>query len=159
MTIYVLGIVFVAFWLAITASWTVPNLIFGVIVSALSLWLIRRHLSDEKTYWLRPLAILALVLLFFKELALSAWKMAVLVTRRKIDIQPGIFAYPLRVTTDFEITLLANLITLTPGTLSVDVSEDRKYLYVHGIDCSDVEAAKADIANGFERKIMEAFRK
>lgn len=101
---------------------------------------------------------LSLVLLFFKELALSAWKVAVLVTRPKLRVQPGIFAYPLTVTTDFEITLLANLITLTPGTLSVDISEDRKTLYVHAIDCSDIEATKKDIRNGFERKIMEAFQ-
>ena len=59
---------------------------------------------------------------------------------------------------DAEITLLANLITLTPGTLSVDVSDDRKYLYVHSIDCSDVEALIDDIRNGFERKILEVFR-
>jgi multicomponent Na+:H+ antiporter subunit E len=159
MNIYVLGVVFVTLWLAVTGSWTVPNLLFGMLISAISLGLIRRHLDDESTYWRRPLAILSLTILFFKELALSAWKVAVLVTRREINIQPGIFAYPLRVTTDFEITLLANLITLTPGTLSVDVSEDRKFLYVHGIDCADVEGAKADIANGFEQKIMEAFRK
>ncbi|MNL15654.1 Na(+)/H(+) antiporter subunit E [compost metagenome] len=73
-------------------------------------------------------------------------------------MQPGIFAYPLRLTTDFEITLLANLITLTPGTLSVDVSEDKTTLYVHAIDCSNIEAAKNDIRNGFEKKIMEAFQ-
>ncbi|MET0172908.1 MAG: Na+/H+ antiporter subunit E, partial [Agrobacterium vaccinii] len=53
----------------------------------------------------------------------------------------------------------ANLITLTPGTLSVDVSPDRATLYVHALDCSDVEATKRSIAEGFERKIMEAFRK
>ncbi|NKF32215.1 Na+/H+ antiporter subunit E, partial [Pseudomonas sp. BGM005] len=50
------------------------------------------------------------------------------------------------------------LITLTPGTLSVDVSTDRRTLYVHALDCSDPETARRGIANGFERKIMEAFR-
>jgi multicomponent Na+:H+ antiporter subunit E len=59
---------------------------------------------------------------------------------------------------DFEIALLANLITLTPGTLSVDISRDRRLLFVHSIDGSDPEGLKRDIANGFERKIMEAFR-
>ena len=58
---------------------------------------------------------------------------------------------------DFEITLLANLITLTPGTLSVDVSEDRRMLFVHAIDCSDVESAIRDIKEGFENKIIRAF--
>jgi multicomponent Na+:H+ antiporter subunit E len=64
----------------------------------------------------------------------------------------------LTVDRDLEITLLANLITLTPGTLSVDVSEDRRTLYVHALDCSDPQATKRAIASGFERKIMEAFR-
>ena len=73
-------------------------------------------------------------------------------------IFPRIFAYPLKLDRDFEITLLANLITLTPGTLSVDVSEDRSILYVHAVDCSDPDSTRQDIANGFERKIMEAFR-
>ena len=75
-----------------------------------------------------------------------------------MDVKPGIFAFPLTVDRDFEITLLANLITLTPGTLSVDVSEDRKTLYVHALDCSDPEAVKRSITEGFERRIMEAFR-
>jgi multicomponent Na+:H+ antiporter subunit E len=47
---------------------------------------------------------------------------------------------------------------LTPGTLSVDVSPDRRTLFVHAIDCSDVEKCRRDIAEGFERAIIEAFR-
>ncbi|MGO8470271.1 Na+/H+ antiporter subunit E, partial [Rhizobium leguminosarum] len=66
-------------------------------------------------------------------------------------LKPGIFAFPLTVTSDFQITLLANLITLTPCTLSVDFSTDRRTLYVHSLDCSDPETTKRDIANGFDR--------
>jgi multicomponent Na+:H+ antiporter subunit E len=83
---------------------------------------------------------------------------AVIVLSPRMDLKPGIIAYPLKVDRDFEITILANLITLTPGTLSVDVSDDRRILYVHAMDASDPEATKRDIAEGFERKIMEAFR-
>ena len=61
-------------------------------------------------------------------------------------------------TTDAQITLLANMITLTPGTLSVDVSADRKTLYVHAIDIESKEALIGDIAAGFERKILEVLR-
>ena len=75
----------------------------------------------------------------------------------KMQLNPGFVAFPLSITKDAEITLLANLITLTPGTLSVDVSEDRKFIYVHAIDVPDPEALKRDIAEGFERKIKEAF--
>ncbi|MDH0113044.1 Na+/H+ antiporter subunit E [Agrobacterium pusense] len=158
MSLYVVQLLFVAVWLAVTGSLTLANIIFALIVSTLALSLIRHQLPGGRNHWLRLGRVLSLVLLFFKELALSAWKVAVMVTRPKLDVQPGIFAYPLTVTTDFEITLLANLITLTPGTLSVDVSPDRKMLYVHAIDCSDIETAKNDIKNGFEKKIMEAFQ-
>ena len=158
MSLYLVQLLFVAVWLAVTGSVTLANIIFALVVSALALGIIRHQLPGGRNHWLRLVRVLSLVLLFFKELALSAWKVAVLVTRSKLDVQPGIFAYPLTVTTDFEITLLANLITLTPGTLSVDVSADRKTLYVHAIDCSDIEATKNDIRNGFERKIMEAFQ-
>ncbi|MBO9655450.1 MAG: Na+/H+ antiporter subunit E [Agrobacterium tumefaciens] len=158
MSLYVVQLLFVAVWLAVTGSITLANIVFVLIVSTLALGLIRHQLPGGQNHWLKLSRVLSLVLLFFKELALSAWKVAVLVTRPKLEVQPGIFAYPLTVTTDFEITLLANLITLTPGTLSVDVSADRKTLYVHAIDCSDIEATKNDIKNGFERKIMEAFQ-
>jgi multicomponent Na+:H+ antiporter subunit E len=102
--------------------------------------------------------VISLFLLFIYELVLSAWRVAVMVLSPRMDLKPGIIAYPLKVDRDFEITILANLITLTPGTLSVDVSDDRRILYVHAMDASDPEATKRDIAEGFERKIMEAFR-
>ncbi|MBP2560491.1 multicomponent Na+:H+ antiporter subunit E [Neorhizobium galegae] len=157
MITYILSLVFAVVWVAVTGSATLHNLIFGFALSTLVLWVVRDEMG-ARGYWRRLGRILSLLALFLKELALSAWKVAVLVVSPRMDLKPGIFAFPLTVTRDFEITLLANLITLTPGTLSVDVSEDRKTLFVHAIDCSDIEATKRDIANGFERKIMEAFR-
>lgn len=143
-------------WLAITGSPTIANLLLGLAVALLSLALVRGHVS-ETTLKVRPLAALRLTLLFIKELALSAFRVAVQVVTPRLVLKPGIFAFPLTVKRDFEITLLANLITLTPGTLSVDVSEDRKVLYVHALDCADPAALRRDIAEGFERRIREAF--
>jgi multicomponent Na+:H+ antiporter subunit E len=96
-------------------------------------------------------------LLFIKELNLSGWRVARLVTSPRMDLRPGIFAYPLKLRSDFEITLLANLITLTPGTLSVEVSDDKKTLFVHAIDCSDVDKTIDEIRRGFEHRIEKAF--
>ena len=149
--------VFALVWLAVSGSFTVPNLLLSLAAGGLSLALVRGHIAPDGRR-LRPLKMLSLLALFVKELALSAWKVAVLVASPKMALKPGIFAFPLTVDRDFEITLLANLITLTPGTLSVDVSADRMVLYVHAIDCSDPAGARRDIANGFERKILEAFR-
>lgn len=144
-------------WLAVSGSFTVANLLLGLAVGALSLFLVRDRFQPDGRR-IRPLKVLSLTILFLRELALSAWKVAVLVASPTMRLRPGIFAFPLTVDRDFEITLLANLITLTPGTLSVDVSPDRKVLYVHALDCSDPAGARRDIATGFERKILEAFR-
>lgn len=157
MTALGLNLLLAILWIAVSGSATFVNFLFGFLVSALAIGLIREQ-AEGVSYLRRVRLILSLTVLFFKELALSAWKVATLVLRRDMDLKPGIFAFPLTVDRDFEITLLANLITLTPGTLSVDVSEDRRTLYVHAIDCSDPEGTKRDIAEGFERKIMEAFR-
>jgi multicomponent Na+:H+ antiporter subunit E len=101
----------------------------------------------------------SLALLFLYELVMSAVRVFKLVLTPDLSkLQPGFVAFPLTVDRDFEIALLANLITLTPGTLSVDVSDNRRTLYIHAIHVPDPEAMKADIATGFERKIMEAFR-
>lgn len=144
-------------WVAISGSYTIPNLFFGFVVGCVVLFLVREQLQATRVVF-RPWAMLLLGGLFIKELALSAFKVAKLVLSPRMDLKPGIFAYPLTVDRDFEITLLANLITLTPGTLSVDVSDDRRTLFVHGVDCSDPEQARQDIRQGFERRILEAFR-
>jgi multicomponent Na+:H+ antiporter subunit E len=157
MTIY-LGVILLALaWAAVTGSFTLPNLVFGLVLGSLTLYLVREQRGPFRSAF-RPGKVLSLALLFVKELILSAWRVARLVVSPRMELQPGIFAYPLKVDRDFEITLLANLITLTPGTLSVDVSDDKRLLYVHAIDCSDPEAAIKDIETGFERKILEAFR-
>lgn len=144
-------------WLALTGSWTLPNAVLGLALSwAASSF--SRETRRRREIALRPLRIAGLALLFLYELALSGYRVARLVLTPKMNLKPGIFAYPLKVDRNFEITLLANLITLTPGTLSVDVSADRKTLFVHAIDCSDPDRTRRDIADGFERRILEAFR-
>ncbi|QND49920.1 Na+/H+ antiporter subunit E [Rhizobium lusitanum] len=157
MILFVFNLLLAVVWVAITGSASFLNLVFGFVLSALALAIVRESYGGA-LYLGRVRRILALLLLFLRELAKSAWAVAVTVMSPRMDVKPGIFAFPLTVDRDFEIALLANLITLTPGTLSVDVSDDRKTLYVHALDCSDPEAVKRDIAEGFERRILEAFR-
>jgi len=73
-------------------------------------------------------------------------------------MEPGIIEYPLDAKSDLEITLLANVITLTPGTLSLDVSGDRKVLYVHGMYVHDKEEFIRGIKDGFEKRILKIIR-
>jgi multicomponent Na+:H+ antiporter subunit E len=144
-------------WLTLTGSWTPANAVLGLVLSLLASTFAREQHSRREIA-LRPLRIVGLALVFLYELLMSGVRVARLVLSPRMELRPGIFAYPLKVDRNFEITLLANLITLTPGTLSVDVSDDRKVLFVHAIDCSDPDRTRRDIAEGFERRILEAFR-
>jgi multicomponent Na+:H+ antiporter subunit E len=143
-------------WALITGGFTVLNLLLGAVVGGIAIYLVRDR--SGLPHPLRRLRrILRLIALFAYELFASAIKVGWLVMQPRLKLQPAIVAFPLTAKSDAEITLLANLITLTPGTLSVDVARDRKHLYIHAIDCPDTEALIASIAKGFERRIIEVF--
>ncbi|AMN53015.1 MULTISPECIES: Na+/H+ antiporter subunit E [Stappiaceae] len=156
-SLFLINILLMLAWGAVTGSFSEVNLAFGFVLSFGALYLIREQVGTA-AYFQRVSKGFGLAVLFVYELVLSAWRVAIIVLKPKIKLQPGIIAFPLTVDRDFEITMLANLITLTPGTLSVDVSDDRKTLYVHCIDVPDPQATIDDIKNGFERKILEVFR-
>lgn len=73
----------------------------------------------------------------------------------KLDIEPGIIAVPTKLKTEWEVTLLASLISLTPGTLSMNFSEDGKTIYVHSIHVPDKQEMIKKIHSTFERAILE----
>lgn len=98
---------------------------------------------------------LDLAVLFVKELLLSAWQTALLILSPRRDWRPAIVAVPLDVKGDAGITLLADMVTLTPGTTSVHVSEDRSTLYVHVMNSPGAEETAEAIKTGFETKIRK----
>lgn len=145
-------------WAAITGNVSGLNLVFGGIIGAAAVLLLRSAFAPPRS--LRRLRrIISLALLFLYELMVSAVRVAIIVVTPdlKSALRPAIVAVPLTVKSDAEITLLANLITLTPGTLSIDVSDDRSVLYVHVLTLSTRETLIADIARGFETKVKEVF--
>ena len=72
----------------------------------------------------------------------------------RTSVRPGIIAVPLSLKTDWGITLLANSITLTPGTIALDVSEDKKILYVHCLALDNPTSFISAVKNSFEKKIL-----
>ncbi|RMD85669.1 MAG: hypothetical protein D6815_01355 [Candidatus Dadabacteria bacterium] len=99
-------------------------------------------------------AFLALLVSFAIELVKANVAVARAVLKPTIDVQPGILTYPTRLTENWSITLLANLITLTPGTLTVDVWGDRRTLFVHTLDVRDEQQVIRTIEAAFERKLL-----
>ncbi len=93
--------------------------------------------------------------LFLKELALSAWTVAAAVVTGRRDFRPAIVAVPLDTRRDGAITLIADMVTLTPGTTSLHVSDDRSTLYVHAMDTPSPEATVRSIKETFETRVKE----
>ncbi len=158
MNFALVSVILALIWVVITANTSELNLLLGWLIALAALWLVRDQIITPR-FFQKMRWVLALIFLFFFELGHSAIKVAILVItpNMKKHLKPGIIAFPLSVKSDIEITLLANLITLTPGTLSVDVSKDHKILYIHALSADNKEELINSIAQGFEKKIMKVF--
>jgi len=153
-----LVVILALLWAGTTGSFSGLNLLFGGVIGGVAVLLLRQSLANS-VHLRRARQALSLLGLFLYELMASAVRVALVVLRPDMNkvIQPAIVAVPLSVKSDVQITMLANLITLTPGTLSVDLSPDRSVLYVHALTMGDRDAMIADIKNGFEKKVLEVF--
>jgi len=153
-----LVVVLALVWAGISGSFSGLNLLLGGLVGGVAVLVLREAFASPRALR-RIRRIISLAALFLYELVVSAVRVAIVVMRPDLSnaVRPAIIAVPLTVKSDAEITLLANMITLTPGTLSVDVAADKSVLYVHALDMADKQAMIADIANGFEKKIQEVF--
>ena len=143
-------------WAALWGSFTLSSLATGFAVGYFALW-IARPLFGETTYFERVWRVLRLAAFFVYELAVSSLRVVWdVITPRHLS-SPGIIAVPLDVESDEEILLVSNLVSLTPGSLSLDVSDDRKTLYVHAMFVDDPVQARGEIKRGIERRVKEAF--
>ena len=155
---FVYGLALVLLWCAITGDFSTPSLLLGIIVAFLAIAILRRSFL-RPVRWGKLRAVLALAFSFIVELLVSAFRVAKIVLTPNLDaaLRPAIIAFPLSLQTPGEIATLANLITLTPGTLSVDVSEDQSILYIHALNFTTAEDFIADLQQGFERQVREVF--
>lgn len=154
---FLLNLILTIVWVFLTGSLEIVNFIFGFILSFLVLWLISRKQENRKYFAIAP-RLISFFFYFIYELIKANIQVAHDVVTPKFYMQPGIVAYPLDAKSDLEITILANVISLTPGTLSLDVSDDKKILYIHAMYVSNKEEFIEDIKKGFERRILSITR-
>ena len=144
-------------WMFLSGDLDFLNFVEGFFVGYLILY-VSKYVVGKTKYFSRIPLIIKFIFYFIYELILANLKVAYDIITPKFRMKPGIVAIPLDAKTDLEITLLSNLITLTPGTLSLDVSNDKKVLYVHSMFIDDVEEFKKEIKSGFEKKLLEVMR-
>lgn len=144
-------------YLGIQGEFSVPGLLTGFFLGYLALW-ITRPLYGPTRYFQRVPKAFQLFGYFLVELVLSNLKVFWDVVTPTHISRPGIVGVPLSVETPLEIFLFANMVSLTPGTLSVDLSEDRGTLYIHVMFLDDPEQFRKDIKEGLEKRLMEVTR-
>jgi len=152
-----LNIILALVWMALTGEFTPQSLLLGFALGFVVLLLTRRIIGAP-TYARKVLQVGGLILFFIWELILANLRVAYDVLTPGFRMKPGVVAVPLDARTDAEITLLANLITLTPGTLSLDVSADRSVLYLHAMYIDSPDEVRQQIKQGFERRVLEVLR-
>lgn len=157
MTVLLWNIMLAVSWAALIGEVTALSLAVGFVVGFLILYAVRRLLRPSR-YFEKLWQSVRLASLFAWELLLANLRIAYEVATPSHSMRPGVVAIPLDAETDAEITLLANLITLTPGTLSLDVSDDRRVLYIHAMYVDDAEELRRSIKDGFEKRVMELLR-
>lgn len=158
MTFLLLNILLAITWAALTASFTVTGLIVGFVIGYVALWFTQPLFGGGPSpYFNRVWATLRLAVYFHYDLIRSSIAVVWDVLTPQQKSTPGLVEMPLDVQSDAEILLVTNLISLTPGTLSVDVSEDRKTLLVHAMFAEDPDALCRDLKHGMERLVREVF--
>jgi len=151
-----LSVSVVAFWMLMTDSFSVGQLLLGLLLG----WIVPRFAARlDREYArigsLRPVP---------RMLAIVAWdilKSNVIVALQVLgpekNIHPGFVWVPLDIQNIHGIAALTSMITLTPGTVSAALTDDRRYLLVHMLDMSSAEAAIAEIKSRYEKPLMEIF--
>ena len=158
MKLFLLNILLAILWSAMMGRLSVLVLGMGFVLGYLVLLLARPAFGPSGYYaglW-RGLGFAAY---YMWELLLSSLRVTIDVLSPRLDMRPAILAVPLDAETPAEITVFANLISLTPGTLTIDVSDDRQTLYVHAMYADDdADAVRRELKERLERKVLRLFR-
>jgi multicomponent Na+:H+ antiporter subunit E len=155
--LFAVNLVLAAAWCGLLGAFSLTGLAVGFLASFAALGA-AQPLYGAAPYFRRLPRLAWLGVYFLQELVVSSWKVALAVLAFRRTWRPGIIALPLDCRSDLERATVANMITLTPGTLSLEFSDDRGALYVHGMFVDDPEAVRRELKDGMERAVLRALR-
>ncbi len=144
-------------WTALQGEVSLANLLVGYAFGYVILALLGKGGVVPSSFAPRVGRAVGLAVFFAWELVLANVRVAADVLRPRTGIQPAVVAIPLDVTSDEEILLLSMLINITPGSVTIDLSDDRRTLYVHVMHMKSAEASRREIKDGFERRVRLLF--
>lgn len=157
MTPFSINLLLAFVWSALNGTLSVTGLFVGFIIGYAVLFVLQ-PLFGKNRYFTALVDGIALVLFFLYELFVSSLKVAWDVLTPAPRSKPAIIAVPIDTATDAELTVLANLVSLTPGSLSVDISEDHSHLLVHAMFVEDPDEFIQEIKQGMEQRVLGVMR-
>jgi multicomponent Na+:H+ antiporter subunit E len=141
-------------WSALTGQFTLENLTTGFLLGYIILFLLRRVFGGGQ-YFDKGIQLFRFIVFFIWELLIANLRVARDVLRPgPLRMKPRVIAVPLDLRGDVPVTMLASVLSLTPGTLSLDISDDKKILFVHAIHAPEGEKTILEIKKGFERLVI-----
>ncbi|MAE05379.1 MAG: Na+/H+ antiporter subunit E [Nitrospinota bacterium] len=142
-------------WLLLKGDGSPGNFFVGLILAMILIYFLRRTYHQERSF--RRVGDIAHFLInFTRELIVANIQVLKIALSPRINIRPGIIAFKTECKTPLGITLLANSITLTPGTLSVDISEDQTTIFIHTLDIENPDQVRDGIRRGLEEPVKGA---
>lgn len=144
-------------WIALTGDFTERGVLVGAVLGYLVVAMVGPTVG-VRGYGKRVLHTIGFILFYLWDLTLSNLRVARDVVRPRSRYRPGFVAIPVASLTDRQITLLANLITMTPGTLSIDVAGDKNTLYIHAMFVDDPDQVRRSIERGLVRRVKEVIQ-
>jgi multicomponent K+:H+ antiporter subunit E len=146
----------VLLWLLLVNEINPGQIFLGAILA----WIIPYLTQDfwpESTSLRRPAVVIKFVVVVLWDILVANVVLAVRILRPVHQLKPAFMVLPLEVEQDFTITLLASTISLTPGTVSADLSSDRRTLLIHSLHVTDIDSAIAEIKQRYETPLKEIF--
>src|SRR5690606_30679297 len=140
-------------WVALTGSMYYSNFLFGFLLGFFILWIMNRHEVDQRYFYRVPKTI-GFVFYFLYEMIMATMHVVYDVITPSHFAKPGIVPFPMEAKTDLEIHPLSTVISMTPGTLILDISEDRKSLFIHVMYLKSKDDFITQIQNGFEKRLL-----
>ncbi|PWH15278.1 MAG: Na+/H+ antiporter subunit E [Anaerolineae bacterium] len=157
MNLFLANILLALLWVSLSGVFSPANLLFGFLIGYLALFVSRRAFAPSNYFGVVE-RLVRFIFFFAYELFLANLRVAYEVLTPRHNMHSRVIALPLRARTDFEITALAILISLTPGTLSLDVSADKRVLFIHAMFAEDEEEVRKDIQNNLEARLLAIWR-
>lgn len=152
----VMSLVLVLVWLLLANEFSLMQLLAGALFGIL----IPRFTSSfwpERPRLKRPSLLGRYLARLLSDILIANFQVAGRVLGPTRRLRPGFIEYPLELTDQFAITVLASTVSLTPGTVSADLSPDHRTLYIHGLDITDPAALRRQIKQRYEQPLKEMF--